>query len=128
MIGIIQVGDLHLRDSSSNPVLSRASLVAQTLRPLVAQADELYLAICGDVAFSGKSVEYELAASFFGELQLALEQTSGPRLVGVVAIPGNHDCDFDGAGDLREPSIASAAASLGEINTDGKVVSELLSL
>jgi DNA repair exonuclease SbcCD nuclease subunit len=48
-----------------------------------------FILVTGDLAFSGKSEEYELAHEFLNELSRA----SQVSLDQILAVPGNHDCD-----------------------------------
>lgn len=127
MLAILQLGDIHVREGRANPVLERAQLIAAAVRTLVAPASELYLILDGDIAFSGKHAEYELAEAFVRGLQQELNKLP-PRYSGTATIPGNHDCNFDEGGDLREPTIAGVAAKLATIEQDGKAAAELLSV
>ena len=128
MLAILHLGDIHIREGRVNPVMGRARLIASAIKTLVAPASELYLVLAGDIAFAGKQSEYEAATAFLAELDDALRNLQFPRYGGAVAVPGNHDCDFDEAGDLREPAIAGVAAKLSTIEPDGKSAAELLSV
>jgi hypothetical protein len=128
MIAIVQIGDIHIRINRVNPVLNNATLIVAALRTFVAPCSELYLVLSGDISYAGKETEYELAAAFLGELEDGLKKLNGPRFVGTVAVPGNHDCDFDEAGDLRETAITGVASKLHSLEVDGKTASELLRL
>src|SRR5208282_4150531 len=94
--------------------LERAQLIASAVRTLVAPASELYLILAGDIAFSGKHAEYKLAEAFVRGLQQELKKRP-PQYGGTATIPGNHDCNFEEGGDLREPTIAGVAAKLATI-------------
>lgn len=50
----------------------------------------IYLAISGDIAFSGKAIEYEAFNSFFKQLN----EKSG-RNIRLITCPGNHDINFN---------------------------------
>ncbi len=123
MLAILQLGDIHVRDGRANPALERAQLIAAAVRTLVAPASELYLILAGDIAFSGKNAEYKLAEVFVRGLQQELKKLS-PQYRGTATIPGNHDCNFDEGGDLREPTVAGVAAKLATIEPDGKAAAE----
>jgi hypothetical protein len=127
MLAILQLGDIHVREGRANTVLERAQLIASAVRTLVAPASELYLILAGDIAFSGKDAEYKLAEVFVRGLQQELKKLP-PQYRGTATIPGNHDCNFDEGGDLREPTIAGVAAKLATIEPNGKAAAELLSV
>ena len=68
-------GDLHLRDIAEQ-------IEARSLHPDL-------IAITGDIAFSGKTNEYDLAQHFFDNLL----QVTGLAKDRLFVIPGNHDVD-----------------------------------
>lgn len=73
-----------------------------------------FIAVTGDIAFSGKAVEYELARQFFDKLL----QTTGLDKERLVLIPGNHDVD-------RE-QISLGARNIGDSLTDREGVHAIL--
>ena len=70
--------------------------------------DLCIVAITGDLTYSGKEDQYALAWGFLQKLQTDLIaklscRTPGERVpVYFVAVPGNHDCDFDRIGAARD--------------------------
>lgn len=48
-----------------------------------------FIVVTGDIAFSGKTEEYELATAFFQQLEVA----SGVTMDRIFCVPGNHDID-----------------------------------
>lgn len=91
-LAVVHLSDLHVADAS-NPVLSRADEIAAAV-PLLEPAYVLVL-FTGDMAFSGKQREYELATPFLNRLRTSLQKRKGVIRVDVICLPGNHDCDFD---------------------------------
>ncbi len=73
-----------------------------------------FIAITGDIAFSGKAEEYELARQFFDEL---LQVTAVPRTRLFVA-PGNHDVD--------RAAITRGASAIASALDSREAVAEVL--
>jgi len=87
----LHLSDLHFRGSRSydENIVLKALLrdVADRIEKEGLQPD--FIAITGDVAFSGKPDEYKLAGTFFDEL-LKTTKLPSERLF---VVPGNHDVD-----------------------------------
>ncbi len=126
MIAILQIGDIHTSEKKANPALANAGLVVAAIKTLAASCSELYLVLTGDIAYAGKQKEYEIATTFIGELEEGLRNLGNPGLVGTVVIPGNHDCDFDIAGDLRDAAMASVGAAIEALAVHGNTAAELV--
>lgn len=86
--------------------------------------------VTGDVAFSGKSEQFDIAAQWLDELTKAC----GCKETDVSTIPGNHDCDRNAIsaqarilyGILRDGSPETAQAQLHDITQDGEIASPFL--
>ena len=86
--------------------------------------------VTGDVAFSGKTEEFEVAAKWLDELTKAC----GCDETDISTIPGNHDCDWTAIsasakllyGLLRSGSAETAQAQLHDITKDGESASLFL--
>ena len=86
----LHISDIHLRADKKwqqDVVLKAMCRNIEEQRESGMVAD--FILVTGDIAFSGKSKEYELAASFFDDLQAA----SGVPRERIFCIAGNHDID-----------------------------------
>ena len=85
----LHISDLHFRTSQAYDanVVLRALLrdVAERIEQEGLQPD--FLAVSGDIAFSGQPAEYDLARRFFDDL---LRTTELPK-ERLFLVPGNHD-------------------------------------
>lgn len=112
----LHLSDLHFRGSRAYD----ENIVLQALLRDVAeriQTDGLrpdFIAITGDVAFSGKQDEYDLARLFFDKLLT----TTGLPCERLFVVPGNHDVDRN--------LITSGAKAIGTSLTDRDSVNTLL--
>ncbi len=103
----LHVSDVHVRegDAYDRDVVLRA-LVASVARFRVAGRRPDLMFAMGDIAFSGKRAQYELATVFFDELLAA----AGLERRQLFVIPGNHDVDRDlGVGLARSLSSEEEA-------------------
>ena len=88
----LHISDIHLRagnEWSQDVVLKAMCRNIGEQRAAGNQAD--FVLVTGDIAFSGKSDEYALAASFFDAVQTA----SGVSRERIFCVVGNHDIDRD---------------------------------
>ena len=115
----LHISDIHLSASaawSQDVVLTAMCKQIKEQRALGTVTD--FILVTGDIAFSGKSEEYALAAEFLDALCAA----SGVPKERVFCIPGNHDIDrdrqllcFRGArATLSDPSRVDAVLEGGE--------------
>jgi tetratricopeptide (TPR) repeat protein/predicted phosphodiesterase len=87
----LHVSDFHIREGDPydrNVVLNALVASVRRLRENEGRAPDLIFAT-GDIAFSGKPAEYEMATRFFDELLDA----AGVEREHLFVIPGNHDVD-----------------------------------
>ena len=87
----LHVSDFHFKaggDLFSQKVSTDALLVDIPLR-LSGEHPLQFVVVTGDIAFSGKPSEYELAAEFFK----SLASTLGLGMDRIFVVPGNHDVD-----------------------------------
>lgn len=119
---IAHLSDLHLR-RDDDALLRRAGRVIDALRTADGVPDMIVLALTGDISFSGKDAEYQLATKWLADVRSQLESAVGNKSsIHVAAIPGNHDCDLSMPRPIREailteiqrdPANASDPASHG---------------
>ena len=89
-INWLHISDLHLRvghEWSQNLVLEEMCRNIVQKRDSGLTAD--FILLTGDIAFSGKAEEYDLAKGFFDQLQ----SSSGVPQNRMFCVPGNHDID-----------------------------------
>jgi hypothetical protein len=89
---IVQVSDIHLRATE----ISRESIssLVEAVRQNVQAPCNILLLVTGDIAYSGKESEYELATAFLNDLLGEFGRIAGVGAVDIAIVPGNHDCDF----------------------------------
>lgn len=125
---LLQLSDIHfttrIDDDTKVHDDVRRELVADVriLRGLVGQPVQA-ISLTGDIAFSGKRVEYDLAAQWLDEII----EACGCSHASVLTVPGNHDVDRDRIRtsakllhrSLRHAAPAQASKELAELMTTG---------
>jgi predicted MPP superfamily phosphohydrolase len=100
---IVHLSDIHFREPmGQNHILSRAAKIAAAATSTIPSVGSCFVVVSGDIAFSGKTTEYEIAARFLGELRDHIQRRLSDCVCRFVLVPGNHDCDFSETGSLRD--------------------------
>lgn len=89
---LIQISDIHLLDAA-DPVLKRTQEISAAVQPLLPLATRVIIIVTGDIAQSGKAVEYSLAKGFIRTIATDIEGRHG-QAPEIITVPGNHDADF----------------------------------
>ncbi|WP_437989274.1 reverse transcriptase domain-containing protein [Sorangium sp. So ce145] len=88
---ILHISDLHFAERDhweAGPILRRLTEAVRELCDRIGPPD--FVACTGDIAFSGKKAEYDLAANWFVNSLLPAGGLPTDRLL---LVPGNHDVD-----------------------------------
>jgi hypothetical protein len=107
MLAIAHLSDIHITDSL-DPILARAQQIASAIGSQIGECKVVALVVSGDVAYSGKHDQYQLAIPFFREIRDRLSNDFGLRVEFIIC-PGNHDCDFSIDQEFRELALARMA-------------------
>lgn len=95
MIKILQISDIHFHAFQGDDEDEYRNMRQKFLEDLdyvrehIAPIDTIL--ICGDIAFSGKKEEYDVARGFIKEVLIKL--TKDGKQPNVFTVPGNHDKD-----------------------------------
>jgi len=108
---IAHLSDLHLvADAGKNPLVERVEKLAACCCQLPEKTEHLLLILTGDIAFSGRPEEYEIARTFLSRLRAFISRER-PRLAcDTILLPGNHDCDFDRENGIRRALVENPPA------------------
>ncbi|MGD0279865.1 MAG: metallophosphoesterase [Smithella sp.] len=111
-VSILHLSDIHFSLSRNNPILYLTDAIASAIsgQPY---GDNIIIAVSGDIAFSGKKEEYDIASSFFEDLQLKINERIN-ILPSLIIVPGNHDCDFTLNDQTREIVLNGISSSVIE--------------
>ena len=100
---LLHLSDIHFKEGS-NKVMERIEKIPGAVQSSIdhGQIDLCIMACTGDVAFSGKKKEYQLASNFFDRLAEMIKHIPSIAELAEVYIPGNHDCDLSDKDKVRE--------------------------
>ena len=87
---ILHLSDIHFADSD-NLIAARLQKIVAALRSFEDKFDTCLILVSGDIAFSGKRSEYDVASKFFGNLKAEVEGIQPSLAVMCAFVPGNHD-------------------------------------
>jgi hypothetical protein len=114
---LLHLSDLHFRaDAAGNPLAARSSHIRAAVQAIAPSARACLILITGDIAYSGQPPEYVLARNFLTSLRSGLTQEYGPDSVHLLAVPGNHDCDFGQDTAARKAILASQATASPDVS------------
>lgn len=91
-IAILHLSDIHIKNSS-DPILQNGDKIAACVYTSLPPASHVFIVISGDIAFSGKKTEYQVAANFLKKIKENIEKERNLPIRFII-VPGNHDCDF----------------------------------
>ena len=124
-IGIVQLGDIHIK-TATDGVLGRGKSIVATALGTIPNVDIYVLALTGDFANSGLADEYTLARGLIASIQEAFARAS--RRIVIALTPGNHDLDFRIEPDTRPLLLESLHSKINALDHQGAVVTELVSI
>ncbi|OHD19690.1 MAG: hypothetical protein A2086_01660 [Spirochaetes bacterium GWD1_27_9] len=101
-IAFLHLSDIHFKDND-NFVFDKHSKIIQAIKSDIILINKIYIIITGDIAYSGKNTEYEIAKSFFNNLLNFLKFEN--KEIKFILIPGNHDCNFSNCNEKRKNNL-----------------------
>lgn len=122
-IAIVHLSDIHLSQNNNIAVLKKSE-IANTICSNVKECDHTFIITSGDIAFSGKNDEYDLAIEFYGELEKKLKESL--ICFDFLFVPGNHDCNFEG--DLSVRNLILDGLNNDETKLSDSVISHLAAI
>src|ERR1019366_6957409 len=122
---LIHLCDIHVADSA-NPALGRADQIVAAVRAERLEISDCYIVVPGDIAFSGRKSEYDLAADFFKALLSAISVEFPNVTPQIVFSAGNHDCDLATASDIRAAGLRKE--QIPSLKIEGGFVREFLAV
>lgn len=123
-VALIQISDVHLR-SINNRIDKKLDMFVNRLSHQLAKNEKVIFLLTGDIANSGKEVEFNVAKRFFGDIKSKLEDLSKNLDLSFELVPGNHDIDLSTKDVMRDATIKHIKDINGVI--DEKALNYLLS-
>lgn len=98
---ILHLSDLHI-STGENPGLQKFAYLAQAIKNVDPDIVGIVLVFSGDLVWSAKSEEYALFNEHLMQFRTLLQSKTRNDDVFLVAVPGNHDCQFDENNTARD--------------------------
>src|SRR5581483_5325882 len=118
---IVHLSDIHIQ-TKDDPIFQRSEAISFAIGSLRFQQEICILLISGDIAAAGNEDQFYLAYFFIESIIERLTKLwEGKVKIEVVAIPGNHDCKFEGDLGARNDSIEKML-ELGTCAQDASVI------
>lgn len=119
-IGILHLTDMHA-EANNDFLSSLASKIVTACRSDFVDSEIVFVVFSGDIAQTGKKEEYDIAKRFLLSLKSLLTQFVGDKIYQkIIAVPGNHDCNFNLEQHIRKLGISDL--SYNTIGNDGSVI------
>jgi hypothetical protein len=115
-IAILHLSDIHLRNKG-NSVFEKIESIGNAVKSELYGVDELIVLISGDLAFSGKAIEYELGMTLIEGIKDSISKHRDINIKTII-IPGNHDCDFQINKSVRSVLLQSVQNNQTELSHD----------
>ncbi len=112
---LCQLSDIHFKgDLSENEIFDRVEQITNAIISRSVNCDNCFLVFSGDISFSGRSDQYNVALEFITRLTKKLEKPDGFfQKVYSIFVPGNHDCNFgDKSNKARDILINSISTGI----------------
>lgn len=126
-MALVHLSDIHIRSRdavhvalSENPILQRGTRIAQAVASICHDVQYIAIVVSGDMAFSGKEVEYQECANLLEEFRSKLGESPIGTNPPVLTVAGNHDCDFELSNSVRKIVIDALKAD----NVDDAVIAQ----
>lgn len=116
-IALLHLSDIHFK-ADNNCILDKLDNLLKCCRDDIRQCAATFVVTTGDIAYSGKANEYEVALNFYGKLLESYNDNNIKLLV----TPGNHDCDFSVNNSVRDNLIKNIVAN--DITVDDAVITQ----
>lgn len=117
---LLHLSDIHIK-GEKDPILSHANDIAICTYSVLPDASAMFILISGDIAYSGKPSEYEIAKVFLNNIKSAIKQEKDIPINFIIAA-GNHDCDFALDSSMRQMAIKSLIND--ELSIDESVINQ----
>lgn len=102
-ITLVHLTDIHF--SKKTDLKSKTEPLARAILTELGSSSVLYFVISGDITFSGKPEEYEMAKKYLSLIKTLLKGAQPNLEIHYIVVPGNHDLNFDYNTQVRINSL-----------------------
>ncbi len=103
-IQIIHLSDIHI-EKANEPIHKKLPHLINAIANVDPEVKGCLLIFTGDISFSGKKEQFDIAEEFFFELLCEVESRFKDIPVKTIFVPGNHDCDISNENIVRDTII-----------------------
>lgn len=98
---IIQLSDIHIK-SNNDFIIQKKDAFFRSCKSIINQCSKLIIVITGDIAFSGKKEEYDIALNWLKDCEsLWKKEAKFLNSIDYIIVPGNHDCNLSDLSEVR---------------------------
>ena len=111
---MLHLSDIHIK-TSQDLILQKGKQIAASVFRFLPRVSHIFIVVSGDIAYSGKKEEYELATTFLNNIRDEI-QTEQETQIDFIVAPGNHDCNFNINTSARTTLLAALERTSIEID------------
>jgi len=104
-IFILHLTDMHFKNAE-NFIEDRVDKIRLAIQNDLNDIEKAYIIISGDISNTGQKDEFDRATLFLKKIFIAFRTITPGINVGIINVPGNHDCNFSLDNQIRRNSIA----------------------
>ena len=123
-IGILHLTDIHF--SEKTDLSKKINSFARAIINDFVGTNRIYIVLSGDVAYSGKTIEYEIAWRFLSVVKQLVTAELKECDIKHIIVPGNHDCNFVQETHLRKNTVKGI--NYESIGDDSSVIDQCLTI
>lgn len=125
-LAIVHLSDIHIR-RAGNPILEVTDQLVSAVNSSDSSVSLFLVVLSGDIAYSGKPAEYEVALRLFRDFRQRLKKMRPDATVEYISVPGNHDCVLlENQAKLRRTIIQGVVESLQAGSLDAALLKQAL--
>lgn len=118
---VLHITDIHATADMEDRLLLIGEKIAATLTGSFERVEHVAIVLSGDLSYSGKSEQFEAFAMLLLSLESGISSAWPGCGVQVIAVPGNHDLDFDEVETNFRDLLLNQPASKIDATEEGKV-------
>jgi len=105
-VPLLHLTDIHFK-SDKDWIIDKVENIISAIKDDISSYELFYFIISGDITFSGKQEEFEIALRFLQKLNAGIKAIQPEMKFRVVTIAGNHDCNFKDDNQARKTLVKS---------------------
>lgn len=124
IIRFVNLGDVHF-ESSRDQAADKGTQLGRTIATSMDGVSNVVLAVNGDLTYSGKSEQFDVASAFLQEVRQEISRVQSGVAVSIYCTPGNHDCDFADDQSARDILLTNLKAERPSSSIEKNILAPL---